>query len=64
MTYEIRYGTPNHCKAIETNDYFQAHRMFKKIQKFMTNHNLKWTVALWQNTDRGGLWLVRSFKLK
>lgn len=64
MTYVIRYGTLDRHKTIETNDYFQAHRMFDKIQKFMTNHSLKWTVALWENTDRGGLWLVRSFKSK
>lgn len=65
MRYEIRYGTPEErYKVIETNDFFQAHRMFDRIQKFSINHQLPWTIALWENTEKGGLWLVKSFKLR
>lgn len=64
MTYEIRYGTLDRPKTLETCDYSQANRIFDKIQKSMTNHNLKGTVALWENAGRGGVRLVRVFRLK
>lgn len=64
MTYEIRYGTLDRPETIETCDYSQAHRTFDKIQKFMTNHNLKGTVALWENAGRGRVRLVRVCRLK
>lgn len=63
MTYEIRYGTRERPKTIETCDYFQAHRIFDKIQQFMIDRNLKGTVALWENAGRGGVRLARVYRL-
>lgn len=46
-TYEVRYGTPNNFKAVQTNDYEQALRIYGKAKQFAENHRFTWIIALW-----------------
>ncbi len=47
--YEVRYGTPVNFKIVKTESLEQAERMFDTARRFAENHNLNWTVALWND---------------
>lgn len=47
--YEVRYGTPVNFKIVKTESLEQAERMFDTARWFAENHNLNWTVALWND---------------
>lgn len=58
--YVIRYGHAGKFKKTSTKDSFQANRMFDKVVSFAKKHNITWTVALWEETEKDRLWLVKS----
>lgn len=47
--YEVRYGTPERFKIVKTESLEQAEGMFDTARRFAENHNLSWTVALWND---------------
>lgn len=46
--YEVRYGTPERWRSLKTNNEVQAWLFFDRCVKFAESHNLKWSIALWE----------------
>ena len=46
--YEVRYGTPERWRSLKTNNEVQAWLFFDHCVKFAESHNLKWSIALWE----------------
>lgn len=52
--YEVRYGTPNNYKIVDTSSLIQAERIYSKTVKFAVKHELKWSISMFD-----GGWRVK-----
>lgn len=55
--YEIRYSFNGKFKSVDTDNLEQAERIFKKVVRFVKQHEFEGKVALWNDG-----WLVKSFQ--